>query len=366
MRELREQLNTLKEGSGKCTDVAINLQLVRQLASAPLHLRDPHAIFAALQKLADEARVSGDPSALRYEAILRQTRLLSSSSEFGFIIIRLVDSKEESEVARQCPDNGFSVISIPMPGGIHHNARPLTLGVSRLTVPVEVGESVLTAVRVGTFKDSVILFYLKWLSLKMCEIYFCLYFLLIVAPPLHTSFVVPWVRVSNAFYASVRLLKAGNPGGLSSLSLLGFPLFCFRNRFLVSRLILSSLRPLLANHRLVSHRSGVIGRVNPLVLLAHSPRLNRWRPCAFGLVQVCLPSDTLLFFVPRQLHNNIAHWVFVADHFPPEEEPLCFIRDKVDVASFIVPFKGKFAGKFFDAPYPLFVLSLRNLFPLRQ
>lgn len=92
MRELREQLNTFKEASGKSTDVTITLQLVRQLASAPRHSRDPYAILAALQKLADEAQVSGDPSAPRYEAILRQTRPLSSFVEFGDIISRLVGS----------------------------------------------------------------------------------------------------------------------------------------------------------------------------------------------------------------------------------------------------------------------------------
>lgn len=65
MRELREELNTLKKGSGKGAYVTITLQLVRQLASAPRHLRDRYAILAALQKLAYEARVSGDPSAPR-------------------------------------------------------------------------------------------------------------------------------------------------------------------------------------------------------------------------------------------------------------------------------------------------------------
>ena len=46
-----------------------------------------------------------------------------------------------------------------------------------------------------------------------------------VSLPLRTSIAVPWVLVSNAFYASLRLLKAGNSGGLPSLSLLGFPCF---------------------------------------------------------------------------------------------------------------------------------------------
>jgi len=99
IQDLKEQLNTLKAETGKGADVTVTLQLVRQLASAPQHLRDPFAILAALQKLADEGRVSADPSAFRYEAILRQSRPLPSSSNFGNIIIRFLGSKEESEVA---------------------------------------------------------------------------------------------------------------------------------------------------------------------------------------------------------------------------------------------------------------------------
>ena len=67
-------MNSLKAETGKGTDVSVTLQLVRQLASAPHHIRD--------QKLADEARVSGDPPVSRYEAILRQSRPLSSSPDF--------------------------------------------------------------------------------------------------------------------------------------------------------------------------------------------------------------------------------------------------------------------------------------------
>ena len=56
----------------------------------------------------------------------------------------------------------------------------------------------------------------------------CFLFLEAVSLPLHTSIAVPWVRVSNAFYASLRLLKAGNSGGLPSLSLLVFRYFYVR------------------------------------------------------------------------------------------------------------------------------------------
>ena len=50
----------------------------------------------------------------------------------------------------------------------------------------------------------------------------------VVRLPVRTSIAVPWVRVSNAFYASLRLLKAGNSGGLPSLSLLVFRYFYVR------------------------------------------------------------------------------------------------------------------------------------------
>ena len=58
----------MKAEAGKGANVAVTLQLVQQLASAPHHLRDPFAILAALQKLADEARVTGDPSASAIKA----------------------------------------------------------------------------------------------------------------------------------------------------------------------------------------------------------------------------------------------------------------------------------------------------------
>lgn len=57
-------------------------------------------------------------------------------------------------------------------------------------------------------------------------------------------------------------------------------------------------------------------------------------------------------FVPGQLHNNLAQWEYISEQFPSRVEPISFIRNKVDVADFIVPFKGKFAGKSCDAPFP--------------
>lgn len=63
IRDLKDQVNSLKAEKG--SGLAVSLQLAHQLASSPLHLRDPFAILAALQKLADETRTSGDDAAPR-------------------------------------------------------------------------------------------------------------------------------------------------------------------------------------------------------------------------------------------------------------------------------------------------------------
>ena len=65
-----------------------------------------------------------------------------------------------------------------------------------------------------------------------------------------------------------------------------------------------------------------------------------------------LTFSDLSFFVPGQLHDNLAQWEFIAEQFSPQREPMCFVRDKVNVAFLVVPFKGKFAGKFFNSPFP--------------
>jgi len=64
---------------------------------------------------------------------------------------------------------------------------------------------------------------------KLFYVFSFFLFLEVVRLPLRTSFAVPWVRVSNAFYASLRLVKAGNSGRLPSLSLLVFRYFMFVN-----------------------------------------------------------------------------------------------------------------------------------------
>ena len=75
--ELEEQLNALKAESEKGAEVTVILQLVRQLALRTV--LDRFAIWAALQKLADEATTSVNSSAARYRAILQQVRPPKSS-----------------------------------------------------------------------------------------------------------------------------------------------------------------------------------------------------------------------------------------------------------------------------------------------
>ena len=59
--------------------------------------------------------------------------------------------------------------------------------------------------------------------LQLKRLFFIFLLSLLVSLPLRVR-----VRVSNAFYASLRLLKAGNSGALSSLSLLVFRYFYVR------------------------------------------------------------------------------------------------------------------------------------------
>ena len=184
IQDLKEQLNTLKAETGKGADVTVTLQLVRQLASASQHLRDPFAILAAFQKLADEARVSADPSASRYEATLRQSRPLSSSLDFGNIILRLLASKEESEVVnsitkmmrQQGPSSFHS-----MPGGTRRNVRQYLYGVSRRVVLVgasERGEYVLVVASAGTSKN--IVRHFDYETMSYCNKRTCIYFFFVL------------------------------------------------------------------------------------------------------------------------------------------------------------------------------------------
>jgi hypothetical protein len=96
---LKAELELLKTQCPNTGGEETALQSVRQLASAPFHLRNPNMILSAIQHLSDVARCNNHPRSAEYEAILRQVRPLAYRQEFGDIIIRLLGTKEETTVA---------------------------------------------------------------------------------------------------------------------------------------------------------------------------------------------------------------------------------------------------------------------------
>lgn len=135
-----------------------------------------------------------------------------------------------------------------------------------------------------------------------------LYFLRI-APLLRTSFVVPWVRVSNPLYASLRLLKAFS----FAISFQDSPP-CqrFKSDFFTS---------FIGNSVPHVSQNGTIGRESPPILSAQSLRLSRWLSYPFTPIQVCLPSGThLLLF----LGSYAITWVNGSssqNNFPHKKNP---------------------------------------------
>ena len=126
----------------------------------------------------------------------------------------------------------------------------------------------------------------------------CFLFFEVVSRSLRTSIAVPWVRVSNAFYDSLRLLKAGNSGGLPSLSLLVFPYFMSVNHLFGHFLGLFLQFTGHANYR-------KWGRASP-------PFLSALLPCLIGpnctLIHPypCLQVPVFLLFVSRELTNSLS------------------------------------------------------------
>ena len=87
-------------------------------------------------------------------------------------------------------------------------------------------KSVLTVVNMWNEKLLYFILILRCCFKEAVLFFSCFVFLEVVSLSLPTTTAVPWVRVSIAFYVfESRLLKAGNSGGLPSLSLLVFPHF---------------------------------------------------------------------------------------------------------------------------------------------
>ena len=90
-------------------------------------------------------------------------------------------------------------------------------------------------------------------------------FLEVVSLSLRTSIAVPWVQVSNAFYVSLRSLKADNSGKLPS------PLLVFRYFMSVNQLFGHFLGSFLEIYLSCKVAQGGEGKPTSFVGLAPSP-----------------------------------------------------------------------------------------------
>ena len=140
---------------------------------------------------------------------------------------------------------------------------------------------------------------------KLFYFFSCFLFLEVVRLPLRTSIAGPWVRVSNAFYASLRLLKAGNSGGLPSLSLLVFRYFMSVNHLFGHFLGLSC--------NLLACKLAQVGEGKPTSFVGLAPSPDRAKLHAhlavFLFSFTCLP-----FIVSRDLTNSLAEWEVISEN----------------------------------------------------
>ena len=98
--DLKKELVLLRQKHDAGT-VDSALGVLRQLLARPAAIFDPHASLAALEQLVDLAREKGDERANRFGIVLRQTRTLLYNPSFQHLLLKLIGSKEEVEVAKE-------------------------------------------------------------------------------------------------------------------------------------------------------------------------------------------------------------------------------------------------------------------------
>ncbi|XP_078608653.1 uncharacterized protein LOC144880392 [Branchiostoma floridae x Branchiostoma japonicum] len=57
-------------------------------------------------------------------------------------------------------------------------------------------------------------------------------------------------------------------------------------------------------------------------------------------------------FRAGELHRNVKEWERIASDSAAHQRVLNWIKNKVDITEFMVPFKGNFQGRIYDNPYP--------------
>ena len=79
---------------------------LQMIVSRPAPLFDAYAAMAALEEVVNITRDKKDDRSNRYAIVLRQTRPLISDPSLQQILIKLVASKEEAEIARVISQTG--------------------------------------------------------------------------------------------------------------------------------------------------------------------------------------------------------------------------------------------------------------------
>ena len=98
---------------------------VQTLLAKPSELFDPYSAMAALESLVDIAREKGDARANRFGIVLRQCRPLITDGNLQNILIKLIASKEEAEVAKAIQKSRKEATALR--GAIAGRSRPSSL-----------------------------------------------------------------------------------------------------------------------------------------------------------------------------------------------------------------------------------------------
>ena len=123
------------------------------------------------------------------------------------------------------------------------------------------------------------------------------------------------VRVSNAFYASSRLLKAGNSGGLHSLTQFSV--------ILCPYLPLWTLFKVLSCNLLVMQSSARGGGQAHQLCRSSSLGCSGRITSSFNRIPVFRHPSS---FISKEVTNSLAQWEFISEVLP-HEEPMCLVRE---------------------------------------
>ena len=87
-------------GRKKASAIETALSTLQMVIARPAALFDPYAAIAALDEVVNVTKEKKDERASRYEIVLRQCRPLLNNPCLQQLLIKLVASKEEAEVAK--------------------------------------------------------------------------------------------------------------------------------------------------------------------------------------------------------------------------------------------------------------------------